>query len=319
MFLKHVNCLCPSPELLYPCKCDQNGITCGGNDSLNLKHVFENIDKNLGQSEKHFERFYLTNTAITEIEENTFFEITFDGIYISNATNLKSINSHAFTSTNLVTNSFVLDNSPIVNSPPNYDVFLVFSSFINLEYLSVEGTQISEIPSHAFRPIIGIQSKLLQIHFIDNKIEKIGNYSFYDLKNLTILSISGNPLKLISMNSFNFKNVSNQTFNLFLNTINTLNGSSFTINSLSNIKRPTIIYLGSDPNLKFFDETIFLPFFESNPKNKIVYYSNTSIAIDCDDCRSHWLVNESNYSERFDKIECLNGNHIRNSNNFKNC
>ncbi len=317
MFLKYANCLCPSPEVLNPCKCDENGIKCGGNNVLNLKHVFENIDQKLGQNEKHFKKFYLNNTAITEIEENTFFEVTFDEIYIYNATNLKSINSHAFNSTNLVTKRFLSYNAPIVNSPPNHDLFVVLSSFINLETLILTGTQISEIPSYAFRPIIGIQSKLLYIDFYGNKIEKIGNYSFYDLKNLTILSFEDNPLKLISMNSFHFKDVSNQTFRLNLYKINSLNGSSFAINSLSNIKRPTLIYLGSDPNLKFFDETIFVPFFESNPKNYI--YLSVVTKIDCDDCRSHWLVKESKYLERFDYIKCLNGNDIRNSNNFKNC
>jgi len=300
---------------MNPCKCDESGIKCGGTDAFNLKHVFENIDQNLGKNEKHFEQFYLNNTAITEIEENTFLEVTFDEINIYSATNLKSINSHAFTSTNLVTKLLRIDYTPIINSPPNYDVFFALSSFINLEELLLIGTQISEIPSYAFRPINGIQSKLSEMSFSYNKIEKIGNYSFYDLKNLTRLIFQENPLKLISMNSFHFKNVSNQTFNLRLDNINTLNGSSFAINSLSNIKRPTTINFDSDPNLKFFDETIFLPFFESNPKNKI----SLTMHIDCDDCRSHWLVKESKYLERFDQIKCLNGNDIMNSNNFKNC
>jgi hypothetical protein len=95
-----------------------------------------------------------------------------------------------------------------------------------------------------------------------------------------------------------------------------LNGSSFTINSLSNIKRPTTIDLSRNPNLKFINETIFLPLFESNPENKI-YISSSNL--DCDDCRSHWLVKEPKYLERFHEIKCSNGNDMRNSNNFKNC
>jgi hypothetical protein len=186
-----------------------------------------------------------------------------------------------------------------------------------LEGLELISTEISEIPSYAFRPINGIQSKLSGIDFHKNKIEKIGNYSFYDLKNLTELDIGLNPLKLILMNSFNLKNVSNETFKLNLGHSNTLNGDSFAINSLSNIKRPTFVNLNDNPNLKFFDQTIFLPFFESNPKNHI-YLSNTT-KLDCDDCRSHWLVKESKYLERFHQIICLNGNDVRNSNNFKNC
>jgi hypothetical protein len=302
--------------MLNPCICDESGISCYGNHSLNLKHVFENITQNLGQNEKHFKRFFLNNTAITEIEENTFFEITFDEIYIYYAIKLKSINSHAFNSTNLVTKRFFSYYSPIVNSPPNYDLFLALSLFINLERLELYGTQISEIPSYAFRPIIGIQSKLSFIDFGVNNMKEIGNYSFYDLKNLTSLTFTYESLELISMNSFHFNNVSNQTFELHLNNIYSLNGSSFAINSLSNIERPTQIYLRSANHLEFFDETIFLPFLASNPENKILL---NSTYIDCDDCRSNWLVKESKYLERFDQIICSNGNDIRNNSNFKNC
>jgi hypothetical protein len=88
-----------------------------------------------------------------------------------------------------------------------------------LEVLGLGGTQISEIPSYAFRPINGVQNKLSAISLDNNKIEKIGNYSFYDLKNLTVLSFVSDPLKLISMNSFHFKNVSNKTFVLYLSDI----------------------------------------------------------------------------------------------------
>jgi hypothetical protein len=78
--------------VLYPCICNEYGISCGGNNSLNLKSVFQSINQNLGQNEKHFKIFALYNVAITEIEENTFFEITFDEILIFEALNLKLIN-----------------------------------------------------------------------------------------------------------------------------------------------------------------------------------------------------------------------------------
>jgi len=121
------------------------------------------------------------------------------------------------------------------------------------------------------------------------------------------------------MNSFNFKDVSNKALYLDLNKMNTLNGSSFAINCLSNIKRPTDINLMNSPNLKFLDQTIFQPFLESNPKNNISLYSSY---LDCDDCRSYWLVKESKYLERFCRIHCMNGDFnddIRNSSHLKNC
>jgi hypothetical protein len=88
------------------CKCNENEIYCSGSEWFNLKHVFEAIDEKLKSNEKNFKRFYFNNTAITELEENTFYEITFEEIYIFNATKLKLINTRAFGATNLVTKIF---------------------------------------------------------------------------------------------------------------------------------------------------------------------------------------------------------------------
>jgi hypothetical protein len=48
------------------------------------------MDQKLNRNEKHFKQFQLSNTAIAELEENTFYEI-----FIYNATKLKLINTHA--------------------------------------------------------------------------------------------------------------------------------------------------------------------------------------------------------------------------------
>jgi hypothetical protein len=65
-----------------------------------------NINQKLAVNEKHFKKCYFNNTAITELEEITFFEITFKNIEILKAKNLSLINTHAFTSTNKVTKFF---------------------------------------------------------------------------------------------------------------------------------------------------------------------------------------------------------------------
>jgi hypothetical protein len=320
--MAHTNCLCPSPEILHPCKCDAEGISCGGKDWFNLIHVFENINQNLPENEKHFKKFYFNNTAITELEENTFSGITFDEIIINDAINLKSINTHAFDSTNLITKGFFLWNAPVVNTPPYFDIFRAFSSMINLEQLNFQLARINEIPSYAFRPINGIQSKLSKINFSYSRIKMIGNYSFYDLQNLSFIAFPVTPLEYISTNAFHFRNDSNQTFDLHLEGIDTLNGSSFAINSLSNINRPTKLGLYLNPNFKFFDEKVFLPFLESNPLNRIVWGKGTEpekTNLDCDDCRSYWLVKDTKYFNRFDNLFCANGNDFRSSANFKGC
>ncbi len=45
---------CPDPKILNPCECNEDGIFCGGNHVLNLKRMFEAIDTELNENEKHF-------------------------------------------------------------------------------------------------------------------------------------------------------------------------------------------------------------------------------------------------------------------------
>jgi hypothetical protein len=144
--LRHILCLCPAPEILNPCKCDAEGISCGSNDVINLKNIFKAIDQKLNESEKHFKKFYLNNTAITEIEENTLYDITFDEIQIINAKKLKLINTNAFNATNLVTKKFSVNYgnwkplphlNPLTDSPPTHDIFHMLSSIISLEEIGL--------------------------------------------------------------------------------------------------------------------------------------------------------------------------------------
>ncbi len=113
-----------------------------------MKHVFEAIDEKLKSNEKNFKRFYFNNTAITELEENTFYEITFEEIYIFNATKLKLINTRAFGATNLVTKIFKVNyinnytdfpkkRTALCSSPPEHDFFFMLSSMVNLEILDI--------------------------------------------------------------------------------------------------------------------------------------------------------------------------------------
>jgi hypothetical protein len=314
---------CPDPKILNPCKCNETGIFCGGNDVLNLKHIFEAIDSELKDNEKHFKQFFLNNTAITELEENTFYEITFDEIKIFNATKLKLINTHAFTTNNSVTKKFSvnrhlyqeIDSKTLINSPPNYDIFLMLSSLISLEEIYLLYTNITQIPSHAFRSINGIQENLTTIWFNGSPIVSIGNYSFYDLNNLNELSFDLTLIDSIPSNALNFRRDSNNKMRLYLQYIK-LNGSSFEIESLNNLKRPTDLLFGGS-KLTYLDQNIFQPFLESNVENKIWFQGSSYF--DCDDCRSFWLKKEPKYSNRTDLMECSNGKAYSDSTNFAKC
>ncbi len=320
----YVLCICPAPELLKPCICNATGISCAGNEVFNLKHIFEAMDQKLNKSEKHFKQFQLSNTAIAQLEENTFYEITFDEIYIYNATKLKLINTNAFNATNLVTKYFRINcdanhcnpsySTPLINSPPNYDIFNALSSMINLREISLFRTNITEIPSNAFREINGIQNNLSRIIFDKSPISKIGNSPFYDLNNLEILSFDSTPIESIPKTVFNFRNDSEKKLSLELSDSN-LNGSSFEIGSFNNLKRPTEINFWNDP-IKYLDQHVFQPFIEMNVENRIVlspYY------FDCDDCRSYWLKKDPKYNNRTYLEICSNGKKFTDATNFAKC
>jgi hypothetical protein len=58
---------------------------------------------------------------------------------------------------------------------------------LNIEEIIIRNTKITEMPSHAFRPIVGHQNKLWGIWMDFGVVEKIGNYLFYGLNSLTTI------------------------------------------------------------------------------------------------------------------------------------
>jgi hypothetical protein len=48
-----MSCECLKVELLNPCKCSDNSVQCGGNEYLDLKHIFGNFSQKLANAEKH--------------------------------------------------------------------------------------------------------------------------------------------------------------------------------------------------------------------------------------------------------------------------
>jgi len=84
--------------MISPCACRDipDMIWCGGNTSIDLKKVFLKISHNLDQYDKHFEAFHLTNTAITELEDSIFDDVTFTSIIVEHANSFKRISANAF-------------------------------------------------------------------------------------------------------------------------------------------------------------------------------------------------------------------------------
>ncbi len=311
---------CPKPEYLLPCYCDSyeknDTISCGGNENFDLKFFFEKLSQQLKREEKIFYKFYLNNTSITDLKENTFSDITFEEIFIQNALKLSSIHLNAFNSTNSITKRVYITYTPISYSL-NQDIFHVLSLMENIEDIRLLSTNLTEIPSNAFKPVNGFQDKLKIVSFWNSSIHKLGDNAFSNLNSVTDLILSQNSINFIPANAFRFENQSKDSLTVDLNN-NPLNGSSFELNSFLNIKRPTNLLLFSDPsvgNLTYLDERIFLPFLSLN-ENKINLKNQN---IDCNDCRSYWLNKNHQFIERIVNLKCNNGKSFMDENNFSNC
>ncbi len=311
-----ISCECPKAELLNPCKCSDNSIQCGGNGYLDLKHIFWNLSQKLANDEKHFKLIYLNNTAITELEENTFYGLNFDEIYIENAPKLKLIHTNAFTTNNLVTKKFRIYNTPVGNSPPNHNLFLTLSLLSNVEFIDLKNISIEEIPDKAFGP--SVQNKLSLFSIENSGLKKIGKHAFSHMNNLNYLSLKNNKIEWIRANAFSFDQFSIEKITILLRG-NPLNGSSFELGAFDDMKRPAVIEFRWDKDyenqIKFLDKKIFLPFLESNYNNSV---NLGDIKLDCDDCQNYWLRN-SKIVKRFDYLNCMNGKLFEDKTNFAVC
>jgi hypothetical protein len=319
---------CPKPELLTPCECASDVISCGGTENINLKDIFNSLSKKLTEERKHFKKFYLNNKAITEIEENIFNDLTFDEIWITEAFNLTLINTNAFNETNFITKRFYVNKTPIINNPPKYDIFNSVSKMKNLEKLTINETNITEFPSYAFKPINGYQNKLISITIGGSNTKTVNNNTFYNLNSLQYIDIYLSPIHNISIPSeaFNFRSESNETISIILDSF-LFNGTIIDPNCLQNIKRPVELYYvcgfvhAAKCQITYLEKNVFLTFLNSNPKNKIMPYtiSAQTLNIDCDNCRSYWITKNTAPIDRIEGLNCNNGKRFEDSTNFAKC
>ena len=146
--------VCPERNIINPCICSSDQFVCGGNQNIDLLKIFQTLGKNLTKTGKHFNSFQLSNSFMTELKENTFSDITFDVIYITENSNLKTIHKNAFNTTNFITDEIHLLLNPKLTSPDN-SIFDAMSQFVRANYIDLYKNNITSIPSNAFRNIAG--------------------------------------------------------------------------------------------------------------------------------------------------------------------
>lgn len=118
------------------------------------------------------------------------------------------------------------------------------------------------------------------------------------------------------------KNSSNKRLEIDLDFMNILNGSGFKDSSLSYIRRPTILSIVGNLGLTYLNESVFKPFLESNPENRIHIKNSLSFvenSIDCNDCKNYWIKKDPKFLGKIDLTHCSNGKEFMNSSNFAKC
>jgi len=296
--------------MIAPCKCILNDFICGGDEVINLKRIFNILSNFLPDEVKQFDRFVLNNTAITELQENTFSDITFERIHFENAYNLVLIDKFAFSGSSLTIKKLTSIKTPLTNSTDSYDLFTAISLMVNLEELSIKESNIIEIPTDAFRQING-QQKNLKLIEINSALKKIGKNSLENLPSLKTLRLNNNNINYVSESAFNTLKENKLQLDIQLNN-NQLGSTSFHSLAFSNLKRP--IYLNLNHNaIKYLDKVAFESMLNKNKMNRI-----SINRLDCDDCRSHWLL-ENHYSTSQLDITCSNGRKLLDNFNFASC
>ena len=314
--------VCPDSSLLKPCSCNKDMIICGNRfQALDLVQIFQKLGKQLPKTGKHFNEFHLTNSLITELKENTFSDITFDTIRLHECPKLKTIHKNAFTTTDQITSWLNILDNPVLSSPDN-SIFEAINKFANLSECYISDTNITEIPSNAFK---NKQDQMKIISFSGKSIKKIGENVFSNFKNIERIDLIRTSIDFIPENTFESKEESNQTLIIFLFGNRLLNSSGLSEHSLTKFKRPTWIYLREmyvahnwNNHFKYFDEKIFQPFFELNVKNRII---SSYESVDCNDCRNYWLQKNPTLLKHIQDASCasLKTKFIDDPANFAKC
>jgi hypothetical protein len=288
-------------------------IECGGNAEYSLKQVFQSLSNNLKDEEKNFYYFKLTNTVINQLPDNTFEDITFGSIFITEESALKHINTHAFTATNHWVEKFSAEGNNLENNPPVNDLFIALSSMNNLWQLSIANGKLTEIPSDAFQPINGPQKSLNYISFYNMQITKIGDRPFWNLPSLKSIELGKNKLNFISSRAFEMKSRTAELLEIHLDS-NQLNSTSFEIEAFLNTQSSVHLILKNNTHLTYLDEKVFKTFFNNNPQNKL-----TVDTLDCEDCKSNWLKENNKYMEQMAESTCITKKNVSDKTNFLQC
>ena len=114
--------LCPPEDIVYPLNCTNNELHFGGKLFINITNTSIVISNWLESNNltKNFKSLKITNTKVSVLDDNAFYDLTFDRISINGALNLEKLSKDAFKYSNISTKFFEISNGkPACNIPFN--------------------------------------------------------------------------------------------------------------------------------------------------------------------------------------------------------
>jgi Leucine-rich repeat (LRR) protein len=175
--------------------------------------------------------------------------------------------------------TLLVSNNPILNVN---SVHKLLKNLELTETIQMDGNGINSLPNNAFNP----NSKVKNLYFHNNKIERIRTNTFFGLQELTYIILNNNKIHRMEENALNFspqKNLSN-IIHVFIND-NNLTTSSFKNTTFERNEKISVELHLENNNINQLKEEVFEPFLSSG-KNTLYLADND---FDCD-CHMKWLL-----------------------------
>jgi hypothetical protein len=206
-------------------------------------------------------------------------------------------------------------NLDILESP--YSIFNVINSMVNLRYLELETTGISQIPTNALK-----NEHLCSILTWD--LSNINNNAYRSLKNFGGKNCTGQSgfiriggeFNFIPSNAFVIEDTDNTELVLTISN-SKLNGTGFEKGAFTYTNKRLKIQLIGNRELKFLDEIVFGPLFVNSPNSSIVFSRNP---LDCENCEMKWII-EKELVDKLKNPTCSNMKSFKNLtlDDFEHC
>lgn len=225
----------------------------------------------------------INNSEIETLTSDLFKSISFKEIIITkSAKKLNHIELNAFSNLKHVKRLKIQNGLPRNESLENFNSFL--NSFENIEEIYI--TSPLELKGKLKLPKLNFL--IVNGSNLQDKLESIDDFLFYDCPNLVHIDLSNNNLKKITKKLFKFKTESELLLTLDL-TNNQLIENSFEKSSLS-INRPVKLILNQNP-IKYLAKNIFSNFLNINSENEIYLYED--LVFEYENQENFWLLNNS--------------------------